>query len=93
MSDEIVKLPVNGILDLHNFQPSEVADLVFDYLHACQKADILQVRVIHGKGIGNLRRTVHARLEKMSIVKSYELAGSDAGHWGATLVMLHKISD
>lgn len=88
-NDEIVEIPVDGVLDLHNFKPSEVKDLVIDYLQECRERGILDVRIIHGKGIGNLRRTVHAVLEKLDWVENYALAGADAGHWGATLVRLH----
>ena len=90
--DDAVEIPVNGILDLHTFRPCEVADVVRDYLEACHEKGITSIRIIHGKGIGNLRRTVEATLNKIALVKSWQPAGHDAGHWGATLVELQPLS-
>lgn len=86
--DECVELPIDGTLDLHAFSPRDVKNLVPDYLAECRKLDILQVRIVHGKGIGNLRRTVHAVLERLDMVQGYKLAGEGGGGWGATLVTL-----
>ena len=86
--DEPIQLPIDGVLDLHTFQPREIKDLVPDYLAECQQRAILRVRIIHGKGIGNLRRTVHAILAKHPEVISYALAGEPFGGWGATIVHL-----
>lgn len=88
VSDEPVQLPIDGVLDLHTFQPREVKDLVLEYLAECQQRGILRVRIIHGKGIGNLRRTVHAVLEKHPEVASFNLANEHFGSWGATIVHL-----
>lgn len=85
-----IELPIDGTLDLHTFQPSDVKDLVRDYLTACQEKGILSVRIIHGKGTGALRRTVHAALARMPDVASFRLAGEDAGGWGATIVTLRS---
>lgn len=86
--DEPVELPIDGVLDLHTFNPREVKDLVPDYLAECQKRGILLVRIIHGKGIGNLRRTVHSLLARNSEVTSFTLDHPEYGGWGATIVKL-----
>ena len=91
-NDEPVQIPIDGTLDLHTFRPSDIKFLVPDYLEECRKAGIYNVRIVHGKGIGNLRRTVHAVLQRLDAVTSYRLAGEDGGSWGATLVTLRKDS-
>lgn len=83
-----VELPIDGTLDLHTFRPEEIKDVVRDYLEACLERDILQVRIIHGKGIGTQRETVHALLAKLPYVASYRLADETGGSWGATVVVL-----
>jgi DNA-nicking Smr family endonuclease len=85
---EAVELPIDGILDLHTFNPRDVKDLLPEYLTACRRKGILEVRIIHGKGIGMLRETVHSMLKRIPDVISFRMAGQDAGSWGATLVRL-----
>ena len=86
---EIVEIPIDGILDLHAFNPAEVKDLVRDYLEECRDRDILEVRIIHGKGKGVLRNIVHSVLADISYVRKHR-PDTDAGNWGATLVFLDK---
>lgn len=86
--DEPVEIPIDGTLDLHTFQPRQVNDLVPDYLEACRQRGIRQVRIVHGKGTGALRRTGHTILERLPYVESYRLGGTGEGEWGATLVWL-----
>jgi DNA-nicking Smr family endonuclease len=83
-----LELPIDGVLDLHTFRPQDVASVVTEYLAACQAQGILEVRVIHGKGIGVLCRTVHALLARLPNVESYALASHHFGGMGATIVRL-----
>lgn len=89
-SEDPIELPIDGTLDLHTFKPTEVKLLIPEYLEECRKLGIFQVRIIHGKGTGSLRRTVHALLERLDAVASFRLADEASGSWGATLVCLRK---
>lgn len=88
LEDAAVPVPIDGILDLHSFAPKDLKSLIPEYLEECRARDILEVLLIHGKGIGNIRRSVHALLQKNLSVVRYHLAGQDAGGWGATVVYL-----
>lgn len=87
-----VELPIDGTLDLHTFDPRDVKLLVADYLAACRERGILGVRIVHGKGTGALRLTVHAVLATLPEVVSFRTAPEDGGGWGATLVELRPRS-
>lgn len=82
-----VEMPIDGVLDLHQFRPRDAAELVRDYLDACVARGLRDVRIVHGKGIGNLRRIVHAALARHPAVESFGLA-ADASGWGATVARL-----
>jgi DNA-nicking Smr family endonuclease len=85
--DDVIHIPIDGVLDLHAFNPKEVASVVEAYLSACVDKDIYEVRIIHGKGKGVLRRTVHALLENHPLVLEFKL-DTGPSSWGATLVHL-----
>lgn len=87
-ADEPIDLPIDGVLDLHPFRPADLKELVPDYLAACQERGILLVRIIHGKGIGALKRTVHALLSRHPEVISFWVDHALFSGSGATIVRL-----
>lgn len=87
--DAPIHIPIDGIIDLHCFRPNEIKDLISEYLHACREKGIYRIRIIHGKGTGNLRRTVHSILDQIPWVDNYHFA-EDCSSWGATIVRIEK---
>ena len=87
--DEPLALPITGELDLHTFRPSDLGELIPAYLEACRAKNLRHVRIIHGKGTGTLRTTVHTLLDRLpALVASYRLGDETSGGWGATRVTL-----
>lgn len=87
---EPAEIAIDGELDLHNFSPKEVAPLVREYIEVCRQRGIRDLRIVHGKGKGVLRRTVHSLLDGHESVESYRLGGHREGSWGATIVRLRE---
>jgi dsDNA-specific endonuclease/ATPase MutS2 len=86
-----VELEITDTLDLHTFAPRDVKDLVTDYLELAAEKGFADVRIIHGKGVGTLRRIVHGVLERHPRVAAFRLADeARGGGWGATLVTLKR---
>lgn len=88
-----VILEIDGTLDLHQFSPKDVKTLVPDYLRECLQKEIYEVRIIHGKGKGVLRRTVHAILSRLDFVADFRLDDKMIGNWGATVVRLTRAQE
>lgn len=86
--DGAIEIPIDGVLDLHHFKPRDINTLIPDYLDECRHRGITEVRIIHGKGSGKLKRGVFALLARLPAVESYHPAGQ--GNWGATVVYLKK---
>ena len=58
------------------------------YVDDAMTAGVDRVRIIHGKGTGQLRERVHAVLRRIPEVAAFGLAPAEAGGWGATVVEL-----
>lgn len=89
-AQQAAPLPLDGVLDLHHFAARDVGSLVPAWIDACHAQGLRELRIVHGKGTGSLRRRVHAILARRADVLSYRLAPGERGGWGATLVTLRE---
>ena len=90
---EPIELPIEDFIDLHPFRPKEIPEVVASYLDAAAERGFVEVRVIHGKGIGFQREQVRKVLSRHPQVESFSDAPATRGHWGATLVRLRRPTD
>jgi DNA-nicking Smr family endonuclease len=88
--DAPVAIPITGELDLHTFRPEDLGELIPAYLAECAARGLAEVRIVHGKGTGTLRTTVHALLRRSPLVVSFRSGDEHTGAWGATLATLRS---
>ena len=84
--DDPVRVPIEPELDLHSFQPREIASVVDEYLAAAHAKGLRDVRIVHGRGRGVQRAIVQQALERNALVQAFE--DDPASHLGATLAHL-----
>jgi len=82
--DDVVRLPIEDVLDLHGFRPAEIRDVVRSYLDEAHAAGLRRVRLIHGKGIGVQREAVRRILGADRRVVAFGDLPAQHGGWGAT---------
>ncbi len=75
-------------LDIRGLESLEAESVVENYLDSALRAHLESVTIIHGKGTGALRKTVHALLRKNRCVKSFRLGHYGEGEAGVTVVEL-----
>jgi dsDNA-specific endonuclease/ATPase MutS2 len=83
------RIPITGELDLHTFRPQDLGELIPAYLEECRRHGWAEVRIIHGKGTGTMRETVHALLRRSPLVRSFRSGDETSGGWGATIASLN----
>jgi DNA-nicking Smr family endonuclease len=77
-----------AVLDLHTFRPQDVKSVVVEFIEQSRESGIYEIRIIHGKGIGQLRNTVRSILSGHPEVIYFALATEYYGGSGATIVHL-----
>jgi DNA-nicking Smr family endonuclease len=80
------QVPIEAELDLHAFAPRDVASVTEEYVNAAHEAGLREVRLVHGRGTGTQRATVHRVLSRHPLVE--ECWDDPRAHLGATIARL-----
>ena len=88
--EEVIELDPGDVLDLHTFAPRDAVAVTEAWLEECVRRGYGEVRLIHGKGIGALKKQVRALLDRHPDVASYRSGDEGRGGWGATLIALRR---
>ena len=72
-------------VDLRGMDAIEAACVLERYLDEAMRANLTQVRIIHGKGTGTLRSAVQQALKKNKYIKNYRLGQYGEGEDGVTI--------
>jgi DNA-nicking Smr family endonuclease len=83
-----VRIPIEAELDLHTFEPRDVASVVEEYVNEAHASGLREVRLIHGRGKGVQRGIVQHALERHPLVDSFY--DDDRSHLGATVATLAR---
>jgi dsDNA-specific endonuclease/ATPase MutS2 len=81
-----IRVPIEGEIDLHAFQPPDIPSVVAEYIDAAAAAGIPVIRLVHGRGKGIQRGVVQAALERHPQV--VEFWDDPLSHLGATIARL-----
>ncbi len=73
-------------INLIGLTVSEAVAKLDKYLDDAYLANLSQVRIVHGKGTGALRKGIHQYLKKVNYVSSFKLAEFGEGDMGVTIV-------
>jgi DNA-nicking Smr family endonuclease len=83
---EPVRIPIEGELDLHPFQPRDIPSVVEEYVTEAHRAGLREIRLVHGRGTGVQRGIVQQTLERHPLVASF--SDDPRSHLGATVALL-----
>lgn len=75
-------------LDVRGETVDSAVLLIDKFLDDAMLSSVGQVRIIHGKGTGMLRKGIHSYLKSLSYIKSYRLGVFGEGDSGVTVVEL-----
>jgi DNA mismatch repair protein MutS2 len=77
-------------LDLRGMRAHEIAEHLDRYINDAYLADLSEVRIVHGKGTGTLRKIVRDTLAVHPLIKSFAAGIDGEGGEGVTTARLER---
>lgn len=87
-AQQLLRTAASSELDIRGMESIEAESVVENFLSAAVMGRLETVTIIHGKGTGVLRKTVHDTLRRNKAVKSYRLGVYGEGEAGVTVATL-----
>ncbi len=87
-ADRALRASASRELDIRGLETLEAESVVENFISAAVMGRLDTVTIIHGKGTGALRKTVHDILRRNKAVKSFRLGVYGEGESGVTVVTL-----
>jgi DNA mismatch repair protein MutS2 len=84
----ILKESFDTVLDIRGKYSNEIEELLENFIHEGHINNIGTLSVVHGKGTGSLRKSVHSMLKHNKFVSNFRLGNWNEGDTGVTIVEL-----
>lgn len=84
----ISELPIETELDIRGMDSNEALDKFLGFLSRAISDGLNEIRVIHGKGSGTLKRVIWQYLSQSELIEDYNFAPRQRGGEGATEITL-----
>ncbi len=85
---EFIPKSIQSEINVIGMTVLEACDIIDKYLDTTSLSGLSQVRIVHGKGTGALRKGIHEFLKTHPHVKSYRVGTFGEGEMGVTIVEL-----
>jgi DNA mismatch repair protein MutS2 len=85
---DLTEEPLQRELDLRGCRAAEALEKLDSFLDRARLQNLHQVRIVHGKGTGALKREVERHLAAHPLVASFRTGELGEGSWGVTVATL-----
>lgn len=84
--NDFIKFDASSRIDVRGSRAEDTMKLIDDFIAEALVANVTPLTIVHGKGTGALRQSIHQNLRQHPSVKSYRLGELVEGGAGVTIV-------